>query len=139
MGRLNTRDANGRLRLFTSTTGPCPEACGIFPGSNSFVPYFAAPYEPLGDSTPGSSVLKAMVRKVVGSGVTLPRTVNFDDKTALLLDGKQAVFTPTQLVKLATSLKLDTSPQTATARQRSQETTTADKTVPSWQEIFGAE
>ena len=54
----------------------------IFPGGN-FVPYFAAPFEPLGDSTPGNSVLEAEIRKVVGSTVTLPAAVNFDDNTVL--------------------------------------------------------
>lgn len=75
--RLNTRDANGKPRLFTSQGN-------ILPGRN-FVPRFAAPYKPLGDSTPGNAVLKAMVRKVVGSGATLPTTVNFKDNSVLLL------------------------------------------------------
>jgi hypothetical protein len=135
MARLNTRDANGKLRLFTSQGN-------IFPGGH-FVPYFAAPFEPLGDTTPGNSVLKAEVRKVVGSPVKLPATVNFDDNTALLLDGKQVVFTPYKLVQLATILKLDTSGSTTAAagpQQRTQqEATTADQPVPSWQVIYGAE
>jgi hypothetical protein len=114
LARINSRDANGKLRLFTSTGN-------IFPGGNS-VPYFAALFEPLGDSAnPGSSVLKQMVRNVVGPGVTLPQTVNFDDNTLLLLDSNQKVFTNAKLVRLATILKLDTSPQTATAQQRTQE------------------
>lgn len=128
LARLNTRDANGKLRLFTSQGN-------IFPGGN-FVPYFAAPYEPLGDSTPGNSVLKAEVRKVVGPKVTLPATVNFDDNTALLLDKKQVVFTPAKLVQLATILKLDTSPQ-AGQRAQTAEATAPDQPVPSWEEIFG--
>ncbi len=137
MGRLNTRDANGKLRLFTSTTGPCPDACGIFPGG-TFVPYFAAPYEPLGSDTPGNAVLKAMVRKVVGPSVALPATVNFNNQTALLLDSRQVVFTPTKLVRLATILKLDTSGSTTT-QQRAQEATGAEQPVPGWREIYGAE
>jgi hypothetical protein len=109
MARINSRDVNGKLRLFTSTGN-------IFPGGNS-VPYFAALFEPLGDSAnPGSSILKQMVRKVVGSGVTLPQLVNFDDNTLQLLDSNQKVFTNTQLVRLATILKLDTAPQSATAQ-----------------------
>jgi len=127
MARLNTRDANGKLRLFTSQGN-------IFPDGN-FVPYFARPFEPLGDSLPGSAILKQMVRNVVGSGVTLPRAVNFDDSTVLLLDSRQKVFTNAELVQLAKILKLDTSPPAATA-QRAQETT--EKPVPSWQEVFGA-
>jgi hypothetical protein len=125
LARLNTRDANGKLRLFTST-GP------IFPGGN-FVPYFAAPFEPLGESTPGSRVLKQMVRKVVGSGVSLPRFVNFDDNTALLLDSRQKVFTAAQLVRLTNILKLDTSGTSTTAQP---EATTAAQPVPSWEEVY---
>jgi hypothetical protein len=126
MARINSRDASGKLRLFTSTTGPCPDACGIFPGGN-FVPYFAAPFEPLGDSTPGNAVLKGEVRNVVGPNVTLPQTVNFDDNTLLLLDSRQKVFTNAELVQLAKILKLDTSPQAATAQQSTQGATTAAK------------
>jgi hypothetical protein len=128
MAWLNTRDANGKLRLFTST-GP------IFPGGN-FVPYFAAPFEPLGDSTPGSVVLKREVRRVVGSGVRLPPIVNFDDNTALLLDSRQKVFTAAQRVRLAKILKLNTSGTSTTAQP---EATTAEQPVPSWQEVYGGE
>lgn len=139
MARINSRDATGKLRLFTSTSGSGANCCGIFP-RGAFVPDFAALFEPLGDSNnPGSSFLKQMVRNVVGSGVTLPQTVDFDDNTLLLLDSNQKVFTNAQLVRLATILKLDTSPQAATAQHRTQEATTAEQPVPSSQEIFGAE
>jgi hypothetical protein len=131
LARLNTRDANGKLRLFT-TQG------NILPESNIFVPYFAAPFEPLGDSTPGNATLKGVVRNVVGPNVTLPKTVDFDDDTVLLLDSRQKVFTNAELVQLAKILKLDTSPPATTA-QRSQEITTQEQPVPSWQEIFGAQ
>jgi hypothetical protein len=105
MARINSRDATGKLRLFTSTGN-------IFPGGTS-VPYFVALFEPLGDANnPGSPVLKQMVRNVVGSGVTLPQTVNIDDNTLQLLDSRQKVFTNAQLVKLAKTLKLNTSPPT---------------------------
>ena len=160
MARLNTRDAQGKLRLFTSQGN-------IFPGGN-LVPYFAAPYEPLGDSTPGNSVLKGEVRKVVGSATPLPQSVNFDDNTLLLLDSRQKVFTAAQIVRLAKILELDTSPPGATIQRAqeattaaqesttttqpeattveqttpssvpSQEATTAEQTVPSWQEVYGA-
>jgi len=116
MARINSRDATGKLRLFTSTSGSCPDAPGIFPGGTC-VPYFVALFEPLGDSNnPGSSVLKEMVRNVVGSSVTLPETVNFDDNTLQLLDSSQKVFTNAQLVKLAKTLKLDTLPPTTAQR-----------------------
>jgi hypothetical protein len=106
MARLNTRDANGNLRLFTSTGN-------IFPGGN-FVPYFAAPWEPLGDSTPGNAVLKGEVRNVVGPNVALPATVDFDDETLILLDSTQNVFTDAQVVRLARILKLNVYPPSVT-------------------------
>jgi hypothetical protein len=116
MARINSRDATGKLRLFTSTSGSGDNCCGIFPRGTS-VPYYVALFEPLGDANnPGSSILKQMVRNVVGTGVTLPQTVNFDDNTLQLLDSRQKVFTNAQLVKLAKTLKLDTSPPTTTAQ-----------------------
>lgn len=126
-----TRDANGNLRLFVST-GP-----DIFPGGNPDpIPYFAAPFEPLGNDTPGNSVLKQEAKNVTGKGAK-----NFDDKTALLLDSRQIVFTPDQVVQLAEILKLDTSPPSSTtAAQSAQEKAEAsDQPVPDWREIFGAE
>jgi hypothetical protein len=117
LARINSRDATGKLRLFTSTSGSCPDACGIYPRGTS-VPYFIALFEPLETSNnPGSPVLTQMVRNVVGSGVTLPTTVNFDDNTLQLLDSRQKVFTNAQLVKLAKTLKLDTSPPTTTTQR----------------------
>lgn len=117
MARINSRDATGKLRLFTSTSGSCPDACGIYPRGTS-VPYFVALFEPLETSNnPGSSFLKQMVRNIVGTGVTLPETVDFDDNTLQLLDSSQKVFTNAQLVKLAKTLKLDTSPPTGQRTQ----------------------
>jgi hypothetical protein len=121
MARINSRDATGKLRLFTSTSGSGDNCCGIYPSGTS-VPNFIALFQPLEDSNnPGSSYLKQMVGYVVGTGVTLPPTVDFDDNTLQLLDSSQKVFTNAQLVKLAKTLKLDTSPPTA---QRTQEATT---------------
>ena len=124
MACINSRDATGKLRLLTSKSGSGNNCCGIFPRGTS-VPYFVAIFKPLETSNnPGSSVLKQMVRNVVGPGVTLPPTVDFDDNTLQLLDSRQRVFTNAQLVKLAETLKLDTSPPPA---QRTQgDTTTAE-------------
>ncbi len=130
LARLNTRDANGKLRLFTSQGN-------IFPESNIFVPYIAAPFEPLGDSTPGNATLKGVVRNVVGPSVTLPKTVNFDDNTVLLLDSKQKVFTNAELVELAKILKLDTSPQAAQRAQEA-EKRVSNRPIPGYEKVFGA-
>jgi hypothetical protein len=128
MARINTRDAEGNLRLFTSQGN-------IFPGG-TFVPYYAIPFEPLGEDTPGNKVLKGELKKVVGK---VPKKVHFNDKTVLLLDGRQRVFTATEIVQLAEILKLDTSPpSTAAQAQRAQEEAEAsEQPVPDWREIFG--
>jgi hypothetical protein len=133
MARINTRDAEGKLRLFTSQGN-------IFPGNTSkvFVPYFAAFFEPLGDDTPGNRVLKGELKKVV-LGKKVPKRPQFNDKTVLLLDKYQRVFTDTEVVQLAQILKLDTSPPSAAAEaQRAQEEAEAsEQPVPDWREIFG--
>jgi hypothetical protein len=130
MARLNTRDANGKLRLFTSQGN-------IFPGGN-FVPYFAAPFEPLGNDTTGNKVLYRELKKVVGK---VSKKVNFDDKTLLLLDSRQVLFTDSEIVQLAQILKLDTSPPSATAqaqrRAQDEEAGASEQPVPDWREIFG--
>jgi hypothetical protein len=133
MARLNTRDADGNLRLFTSTGN-------IFPGGD-FVPYFAAPFEPLGNDNTGNKILKGELTKVVGKGVKVPKKPNFDDNTALLLDGHEGLLTPEQIVQLAGILKLDTSPPSATGQaQRAQEEATAsEQPVPDWRGIFPEE
>lgn len=130
MARLNTRDAAGNLRLFTSQGN-------ILPESDFFVPYFAALFEPLGNDTLGNKILKGELAKVVGK---VPKKVSFNDKTVLLLDSRQRVFTAAEVVQLAEILKLDTSPLSAAEAQRArQEAESSDQPTPSWQEIFGAE
>jgi len=125
MARLNTRDANGKLRLLTAAGD------NVYPGGDVTLPYYAAIFEPFGDSTPGNGVLKGMVRKVVGSGVTLPTKVNFDGATVNLLDTRQKVFTAAQLVRLATILKLDTSgSSTTTTAEALPEATGAEQQQP---------
>lgn len=61
--RINTRDQQGNIRLFTSTGL-------IFPESGSSAPSFGSFFEPLGDSTAGNLVLKQELQKAVGKGVT---------------------------------------------------------------------
>lgn len=59
--------------------------------------------------------MKGEAKNVVGK---VPKKVNFNDKTALLLDKKQKVFIPAEIVELAEILELDTS---SSAAQRAQE------------------
>jgi hypothetical protein len=65
--------------------------------------------------------------------------VNFNDKTLLLLDSRQVLFTDAEVVQLAEILKLETSSPSATAQaQRTQEEAEAsEQPVPDWREIFG--
>jgi hypothetical protein len=130
LARINTRDENGKLRLFTSQGN-------IFPGDTSkvFVPYIAAAFEPLGEDTPGNKVLKKELKKVVGK---VPKKVNFNDKTLLLLDSRQVLFTDSEIVQLAEILKLDTSPPSVQAqRAQGEEAKASEQPVPDWREIFG--
>jgi hypothetical protein len=99
MGRLNSRDANGNLRLYTAQGN-------IFPGGAVSVPNFASifqgNYKP---SSPGNSVLRQEL--LAETGVN-PKKVNFDGATEKILDQHQVMFTPDQLVQLAGTLRLDT-------------------------------
>jgi hypothetical protein len=108
MARINTRDAQGNLRLLSSTGN-------IFPNSKVTVSDFAATFEPFRDDIPGNQVLRGEVTKVVGNGARNPFKVNFDNTTVSLLDKKQGIFTAAQIVQLAKILKLDTSSPSITA------------------------
>lgn len=131
MGRINSRDSQGNLRLLQGTGL-------LFPGNTGNINdmYWAQGFEPFGDSTPGNKVLKGEAKKVTGK-----KAKDFDDKTVLLLDSRQRVFTPAEAVQLAQILKLDTSPPSSTTEaQRAQEEAEAsEQPVPDWREIFGAE
>lgn len=100
MGRLNSRDANGNLRLYTAQGN-------IFPGAALSFDNFADSFS--GDftkSSPGNSVLKQEIK--AETGVTLKQP-GFNASTEKVLDQHQVMFTPDQLVQLANTLKLDTS------------------------------
>lgn len=102
LARLNSRDANGNLRVFTAQGN-------IVPGSNRNLPNFASmlgyPSTPSKtDSTPGNSVLAGMIKNITGQTVTNPK---FDANTLNLLDKGQIAMTPVELVNLAKALKLN--------------------------------
>lgn len=94
MTRLNSRDANGNLRLTTAQGNVLP---GGTPTAN-----FAAPFQPLGADTPGNANLNAMVSKVTGGKTSS----GFSTNTVNLLDQNQKLFNPSQVVGLAAILKL---------------------------------
>lgn len=104
MARLNSRDTNGNLRLFTSQGN-------VYPGGTALA-NFGAAFSSVGgdtsggtlsDSSPGNAALRQMLKGVTGVNVNNP---NFDSSTEGILDNSQIVFTPTQLVQLAKILKL---------------------------------
>lgn len=100
MARLNSRDAEGKLRLLTATSSTYP--------AGSDRASFGAPFEPLGASTAGNATLEAMLRAVTQANVTNPR---FDMAAIALLDTCQRLLRPSQLLVLARDLKLDLAPQ----------------------------
>jgi hypothetical protein len=106
MGRLNTRDADGDLRLFVSRGN-------IYPGGVP-VDNYATLFPPDGVATPGNTVLRGEVRNVVGPNVTLPADLDFGDETLILLDRHQALFTDAEVVRLAQVLRLDVYPPSIT-------------------------
>ncbi len=109
MARLNSRDAQGRLRLLTSTGNVYPN--GSIPLAN-----FAAAFNlSVNPNTPGNAVLRQMLANVVGSGVTVPDNPDFDDATANLLDLNQNALSDAEVVRLAEILKLNVYKPTVTA------------------------
>lgn len=134
MARINTRDTNGNVRLLEGNGN-------VYPGGNKELPYFAAAFNLDEDpNTPGNAAMRQMVKKIVGSEVTIPSDAHFGDAVNLL-DQNQNVFTDAQLVRLARILKLDTSPpsSTATAERTQEDATASDRPTPGWEEHFGAE
>jgi hypothetical protein len=98
LARLNTRDASGRLRLF-ATRG------NVFPGGLP-LPNYATLSNPSGAPTTGNPTLRAMLRAITGSS---PRNPDFDDRTLALLDQCQRQLSPSEVLRLARILRLDTS------------------------------
>lgn len=105
MGRLNSRDTIGSLRLLEGQGN-------IYPGGSVSFPSFSAVFGSLGSDTPGNSTLRAELRAV--TKVDLP-SPNFDDATVALLDRCQRLLRPSQILALVRLLKLDTSAQAAVA------------------------
>jgi hypothetical protein len=103
MGRLNSRDANGNLRVFTAKSNVLPGSNRTFPNFASMLNYPSTASKT--DSTPGNAVLADMIKRVTGQTVSNPR---FDANTLNLLDKGQIVMNPVELVNLAKALKLNT-------------------------------
>lgn len=106
MARLNSRDTNGNLRLFTSQGN-------VYPGGTPLANFGAAFTSTGGDTsggtvsdtTPGNQTLRRMLKAMTGVDVANP---NFDSATESVIDKNQIMFTPVQLVQLAKILKLKT-------------------------------
>lgn len=105
MARLNSRDTDGKLRLFTSQGN-------VYPGGTALSSFGAAftsvggdtPGGSVADSSPGNATLQAVLKGVTGVNATSP---NFDADTESIIDQNQVMFQPTQLVQLAKILKLN--------------------------------
>jgi hypothetical protein len=108
MARLNSRDANGNLRIFSSQGN-------VYPGSKAPLDNFGAafiddhlpdPFITFGPTSPGNAHLAALLKGVTGVSVAHP---NFDAKTDAIIDQHQTLFTPVQLVKIMKALSLKVS------------------------------
>jgi hypothetical protein len=96
LGRLNSRDADGKLRLL--------EASGnIYPGSAGSLASYLSVYIPFGPDTPGSRTLWDMVSALTGA----PFQGDFSVNTIRLMDQSQRLLTAAQVVTLLRTLELD--------------------------------
>lgn len=104
MARLNSRDTNGNLRLFTSQGN-------VYPGGTPLANFGAAFTSAGSDggtvasTTAGNQTLRKMLKAMTGVDVASP---NFNSTTESIIDKNQIMFTPVQLVQLAKILKLKT-------------------------------
>jgi hypothetical protein len=102
MALINSRDAQGNIRLLSSNTS------NVYPGSLAPpLPYFAFGFvsQGLGADTPGNLTLDEDLSEIAGMEVS---EANFDQNTLNLLDSDiNNVFTPSEWVRLALILKLD--------------------------------
>lgn len=75
MARINSRDAQGNLRLLFAQGN-------VYPGGTPLENFAAAFGGTLGENTPGNAHLRTFLRKVTGQRVS---NANFDDATVNLL------------------------------------------------------
>jgi hypothetical protein len=95
LGRINARDAQGKLRLLMGRGA-------IFPGSAGTQTTYLAIYVPYGPDTPGSRTLWDVVSALTGSSFDQ----GFSVATVGLLDTQQRLFSAQQIVALARLLEL---------------------------------
>jgi hypothetical protein len=95
LGRLNARDAQGKLRLLTGRGA-------IFPGSAGTQTTYLAIYVPYGPDSPGSRTLWDIVSALTISSFNQ----GFSVATVGLLDTQQRLFSAQQIVSLARLLEL---------------------------------
>jgi hypothetical protein len=97
LGRLNSRDADGNLRLLQSRGN-------IYPGSAGTLESYLSVYIPFGPDTPGSRTLWDVVSALTG---TAGFRGSFSVDTIRRLDQSQALLTATQVVTLLRTLEVD--------------------------------
>jgi hypothetical protein len=99
MALLNSRDAQGTVRLLTSQGN-------VYPGSHNPLPYFGFPFVSagLGLASLGNAVLETALETTTGQSVP---SADFDEATLTLLDQHTTLFSPPELVRLLDILQLD--------------------------------
>jgi hypothetical protein len=95
LGRLNSRGADGKLRLLQATGN-------IFPGSAGTLASYLGIYIPFGPDTPGGRTLSDVMNALTGSN---DFTGPFSVATIRLLDDHQALLSATQIVTLLRTLE----------------------------------
>ncbi|MGP3982601.1 hypothetical protein [Streptomyces sp. KR80] len=99
LARINSGSGT-RLGLFTMNRAD-PDYPGGAPRP------FAAVFEPLGDDTPGNSVLRETLALIARAGAAPPPTAGFDDRTLDFLDAHQGL-TADEVLRTAEILRLRT-------------------------------
>lgn len=101
LGRLNSRDDEGNVRIFSSKGN-------VFPGGKTVIENFGK-FQNMNNTneavtTAGNQHLKGMLKAVTGQEIQSPA---FNKQTLTLLDENLKSLKPEQVVKLAEILKLD--------------------------------
>lgn len=105
MARLNSRDEQGQLRLFTAKSN-------VYPGGTPLENFGAAfkstapdsQYGTVADSSPGNEALKQYLQSMAGTRLEHP---DFDAETEQRIDENQTALTPEEVVNAAKALKLN--------------------------------
>lgn len=96
MARVNSRDANGALRITTAQSNVYPNGTAL---AN-----FGAAFNTSGSDTPGNAAMRKAIQLMTGQSTT---NANFNSATISLLDTNQKAFSASEVLQLAKTLKLN--------------------------------